>query len=222
MEIQELTIFTNQLVGQRQFYSKVLELNILNESKNFVLFNLGSSNLKLVKRKKITTPYHFAFNIPAGKEKDALEWLKKRVEILKINGNEIQDFDSWNAKAVYFYDLDNNIVELIARKNLKNQSTEEFDQKSFLEISEIGIPTTNIEKEFDFLNTKLGLSIYDGGFNDFCAIGTETGLFILINKNVKGWYPMNYRAYSSDFKLKVIIKKETYEIEYINEQIKTV
>lgn len=220
MEIQELTIFTNRLTEQKQFYSEVLELDILNESKNFVSFNIGRSNLKFVKRKKLATPYHYAFNIPSNKIKDALEWLKTRVEILTMNGNEIQDFDSWNAKAVYFYDLDDNIVELIARKNLNYKSTSEFNQKSLLEISEIGIPTINIKKEFTFLNKKLGLSIFDGGFSDFCAIGTETGLFICINKNVKGWYPVNDKAYSSDFELKVIINKEIFIIEYLNEKLK--
>ena len=222
MKIQELTIFTNQLVEQRQFYSEILELDILSESKDFVLFNIGSSNLKFVKREKLATPYHFAFNIPSKKEKDALEWIKTRAEVLKMKGNEIQDFDSWNAKAVYFYDLDNNIVELISRRNLNYRSTEKFNRNSLLEISEIGIPTTNIEKVFTFLNKKLGLSIFDGGFNDFCAIGKETGLFICINKNIKGWYPVNDKAYSSDFELKVTIEKEKFKIEYLNEKIKIV
>jgi catechol-2,3-dioxygenase len=139
-----------------------------------------------------------------------------------MKGHEIQDFDTWNAKAVYFYDIDNNIVEFIARKNLNYKSTEKFNKNSLLEISEIGIPTTNIEKEFAFLNKKLGLSIYDGGFNDFCAIGTEKGLFICINKNVKGWYPVNDKAYSSDFELKVIIEKEKFNIAYLNGKIKVV
>ena len=222
MNIQELTIFTNRLAEQKQFYSEVLELDIVNESKNFVVFSIGNSSLKLAKRTRLATPYHFAFNIPSNKEKDALQWLKKRVSVLKMNDNEIQDFDGWNAKAVYFYDIDNNIVELIARKNLNNKSEEKFNQNSLLEISEIGIPTTNIEKEFDFLNKNYGLSIYDGGFDKFCAIGTETGLFIFINKNVKGWYPMNDEAYSSDFNLEVTIGKEKYSIEYSNEKIKTV
>jgi catechol-2,3-dioxygenase len=80
MEIKELTIFTNRLTEQKQFYSEILELDILNESKQFVLFKIGNSNLKFVKRKKLTTPYHFAFNIPSNNEKDALEWLKTKVK----------------------------------------------------------------------------------------------------------------------------------------------
>ena len=222
MEILELTIFTNRLVEQKQFYSETLGLNVLNQSNDFVVFKIGNSKLKLVNRTKLATPYHFAINIPSNKENDALDWLKKRVEVLKMNGNEIQDFDHWNAKAIYFYDIDNNIVELISRKNLNNFSAEKFDQNSLLEISEIGVPTTNIEKEFDFLNKNLGLSIYYGRFNDFCAVGTETGLFICINKNVNSWYPMNDKAYSSDFELQVIIEKEKHKIEYLNEKIKIV
>lgn len=222
MNIQELTIFTNQLIEQKQFYSEVLGLDIVNESEDFVVFNIGNSNLKLVKRRQPTTPYHFAFNIPANKEKEALEWLQKRVEVLKMEGNEIQNFDHWNAKAIYFYDVENNIVEFIARNNLNNSSEQKFTQNSLLEISEIGIPTTNIEREFDFLHQHLGLSMYDGGFHNFCAVGSETGLFIFINKDIKGWYPLNDKAYSSDFELKIVIDNEKYKIEYSNEKIKTI
>ncbi|QCE42085.1 VOC family protein [Psychroserpens sp. NJDZ02] len=220
MKIQELIIFTNRLTEQKQFYSEVLGLKILDDSKTFVVFDIGQSNLKIVKRTTITTPYHFAINIPSNKEKEALNWLKERVDVLKMNKTEIQYFQNWNAKAVYFYDIDHNIVELIARKNLNNKSSKAFNQNSFLEISEIGIPTTNIKKDFDYLNKTFGLSVYDGGFDKFCAVGTETGLFVLINKNIKGWYPMDDKAFSSDFELEAIIDKKKCRIEYSNEQIK--
>jgi catechol-2,3-dioxygenase len=134
-----------------------------------------------------------------------------------MDGNEIQNFVNWNAKAIYFYDRDKNIVEFIARNNLKNSSSEDFNGNSLVEISEIGIPTTNIKKEFSFLNEKLGLSIYDGTFENFCAIGSERSLLICIDKNAKGWYPLNDEAYSSDFMLKLIVDQREFVLEYSDE-----
>ncbi len=71
MKIQELTIYTSRLSEQKQFYPKTLGLTIINESNNEVLFNIGYSSLRLIKREG-NTPYHFAFNIPSNKEEDAL------------------------------------------------------------------------------------------------------------------------------------------------------
>jgi len=220
MKIKELTIYTGRLHDQKQFYSETLGLTILSETENEVLFKIGNSNLKIVNR-ETSTPYHFAFNIPSNQDEEALEWLKSRVGILKMEGNEIQDFDDWNARAIYFYDLDNNIVEFIARKNLNYKSMKYFDQNSLLEISEIGIPTEDIEREYNILNGELGLSIYDGGFDKFCAIGKETGLFICINKRIKGWFPLNDKAYSSDFRAKLTVSRGEFQIEYMNAKIKT-
>ena len=68
-------------------------------------FLTGDSLLTFRVDKK-STPYHFAFNIPSNKEKEALVWLKHRAGILSSDGEEIVDFKSWNAKAIYFYDTD--------------------------------------------------------------------------------------------------------------------
>ena len=121
MQIKELKIYSSKIKDQAEFYSKVLGLNIISFSEENVSLELGKSILS-IEFKPETTPYHFAVNIPANKEVEALEWLKSRVEILKDGVNEIQDFDFWNAKAIYFYDKDKNIVELISRKNLNKLS----------------------------------------------------------------------------------------------------
>ena len=150
---------------------------MIEQSNLHVTFQVGNSRLKFVQNEKFQ-PYHFAINIPCNQENEALKWLQERVEILKDGNNEIQDFDFWNAKAIYFYDIDKNIVELIARKNLLNQSTKMFTTNALLEISEIGVPVNNIESTYNNLKEIVGLKIFDGGFERFCAIGDENGLFI--------------------------------------------
>ena len=221
MQIKELKIYSSKIKDQADFYSKVLGLKITNFTKEKVSLEFGKSILN-IEYKPETTPYHFAVNIPANKDLEALEWLKSKVEILKDGKNEIQDFDFWNAKAIYFYDLDENIVELIARKNLNNLSNQKFDSNQFLEISEIGVPTLDIEKEFNQLKSLTGIEIFDGGFERFCAIGDENGLFICINKKVKDWFPTNDKAFSSEFEIRLIEKGIEYQIDYKNEELKAV
>ena len=175
MRIKTLTLYTDQLGDQKQFYSQVLGLPLKDESENTVSFKIGNSVLTF-KQGEGTTPYHYAINIPANKENEALDWLKERVAILKDGEHEIQDFDFWNAKAIYFYDPDQNIVELIARRNLENTSDKTFDQNGFLEISEIGMPTTDVKNKYDKLHELTGISVFSGDFNRFCAIGDDRGL----------------------------------------------
>lgn len=218
MKFHELKIYTQNFSNQIDFYSKTIGLNLVEKSTTQALYKIGASQLRIVKSDKFQ-PYHFAINIPSNKENDALQWLKKRVEILKDNDNEIQDFDFWNAKAMYFYDADNNIVELIARKNLSNESDQDFTIDSLLEISEIGMPVGDIEAAYTALNNVTNIEIFDGGFERFCAIGNESGLIICINKKIKDWFPTGDKAESSEFSLKFEENGNKFELRFINEEI---
>jgi len=219
MKIKELKIYTTKLEEQTQFYADILGVKIIERSKNSVFFAIGSSKL-IIEQRKTATPYHFAINIPSNKEKEGLQWLKNKVGILKDGQEEMIDFVNWNAKAMYFYDADQNIVELIARKNLSNHSNKKFNQDLFLEISEIGLPTENINREFMILNEACRLEVYDGNFEKFCAIGNDHGLFICVNKNIKKWFPTNDVTYSSNFEVIINEKGKEYAISYENEKIK--
>lgn len=218
MKFHELEIYSQNIASQIDFYSKTIGLKLIEKSSSHAIFEIGASNLRIIQSSKFQ-PYHFAINIPCNKEYEALAWLKKRVEILKDKGNEIQDFDFWNAEAVYFYDADNNIVELIARKNLNNESDKDFSVDSLLEISEIGMPVSDIESAYKPLNKVTNVEIFDGGFERFCAIGDETGLIICINKNIKDWFPTGDKAQSSEFALKLEENGNKYELQFINEKI---
>lgn len=221
MKIKELKIYTQNLLEQIDFYSNQIGWNLIERSETEAQFVVGQSILKIVKSEKFK-PYHFAINIPCNKENEALEWLKERVGILKDGKSEIQDFDFWNAKAVYFYDKDKNIVELIARKNMKNESEEIFSVNSMLGISEIGVPVNDIESIFSALKKLTNIEVFDGGFERFCAIGDENGLFICINKKVKDWFPTGDKAHSAEFEIKIDENGREYDLEFINEEIKVV
>ncbi len=222
MNIQELEIFTPKLEEQAKFYSEVLELTVLVKSNTTVSFKIGKSVLKMTYRENCS-PYHYAINIPANQQKEALKWLQKRVDILTYEGKSIQYFDFWNAYAIYFYDEDNNILELIARKNLKNDSNQPFDKNALLEICEIGIPTTNINREYSILKEQTAIPIYSGSLERFCAIGDSNGLFIAINKELKKeWFPTKDTPFSSDFNIRFSENGISYQFTYEKENLKYV
>lgn len=224
MKIRKLTLFTTRIEPQIQFYRQVLGLPIKQSNKDSVQFQIGKTELEL-RFKENATPYHFAINIPCNKEHEAMQWLKQRVTVLKDNALELIDFSDWNAKAMYFYDEDNNIVEFIARKNLDNQSNAAFDIDQLLEISEIGLPCDHIEDIYNQLHEDAGLEIYSGSLNVFCAIGDERGLFICIDKNKKKWFPIDASvtnadeiniAYASDFNALIEVKGKVCSCTYLN------
>ncbi len=70
------------------------------------------------------------------------------------------------------------------------------------------------------MSREFGLEIFDGDFDRFCAIGDETGLFIVINYEKKNWFPTMEPAQPYPFR--VLFKNqegEEYEIKYDNEEL---
>ncbi|NMH87877.1 VOC family protein [Flavivirga algicola] len=215
MKIEEIILFTKSIQKQKQFYQKVLGFELILESKEKISFKAGESIMSFQYDKKAVNASHFAFNIPSNQEKEALLWLQKRVQIIPDGDNLISDFKDWNAKAIYFYDADKNIVEFIARKNLNMGSYKSFSAKSILSISEMAIATTDIETIYNVINNIKSIPIFSGNLTRFCALGNDEGLFILVNNTVKKWHPIQEEAFTSNF-----IIKGDYNFSFENGEIK--
>ncbi len=213
MKIKELLLYTNDIKRQVDFYTKVLNLSIIEKSFGTVCFKVGDSTLTFKYRDKCT-PYHVAFNIPSNKEIEALNWLKEKVEIIPFEGNELIDFKKWNAKSMYFYDADLNIIEFISRRDIEVISEEEFTSNSILSISEIGIGAKQIKKLYKIIDSIRPIDIFDGNFDKFCALGDHMGLFIIANLTSKSWFPSNDKIYQSDFQI-----RGDYNFNFINGKI---
>ncbi|GHA34816.1 hypothetical protein GCM10007103_15420 [Salinimicrobium marinum] len=218
MKIEQLQVFTNNLQKQQDFYEKVLQLPLKNVSETSFQVQTGFSVLEL-QQKESATPYHIAFHIPALQEEKALQWLKKRVSILKDGEVKIVDFPAWKAKSIYFYDADKNILELISRKDFFPPESEQFSEGSIVGISEIGLATSDVKFSFDFLNQHFSLEKFTGDFEHFCATGDDEGLFIVINKEQKDWFPSNDKAFASEFKIGFSTASGKAELAYKNERL---
>ena len=214
MKIKELIIDTVKLKEQISFYHGVLNFELVHRSKTSASFQIGKSKLTFVENKN-ALPYHFAFNIPYDKVEEALNWLKRRVDIISFEEDEIIDFENWKAKAIYFYDKDHNIVEFIARKEIGNDMEEGFGIKSILSISEIGIGTDNIKELYEQINAIKPIDIFDGSVERFCAVGNNEGLFIVVDSQKKDWFPTGDQICPSGF-----IVKGDYNFEYREGKLK--
>lgn len=214
MKINEVILFSKNLKAQKQFYQSTLGVELVEESSTKITFRFGESFLSFIVS-KVSKVAHLAFNIPSNKINEAFSWLSDKTTVLDYKGEQITTFSNWNAEAIYFYDADGNIMEFIARHNLNIEDDLSFSATSILNISEVGIPVDDIEPVYTTLNAINLLPIYDGDFNRFCAVGNEEGLFILVDRNKKQWYPTMQKIELTD-----VIVKGDYNFEYKNGIIK--
>jgi hypothetical protein len=111
--------------------------------------------------------YHFAFLTPPD-----------RFDELAA-GEDVFDFDFWNAKAFYFHDPAGNIVELIAHQGLD-------DRHGLSELGLVG-DTRAMAGELQ----TLGLELWDGTVDeeDRLAFVGERGRTLILAPPGRGWMP---------------------------------
>jgi catechol-2,3-dioxygenase len=221
MKIKELKLYSNHLKEQKEFYVSLFGLELINDAETSFTVKMGATLLSFIKSED-NPYYHYAINIPFNQISESAKWLKERVYILPYEDKEIVNSPAWNAKSIYFYDADKNIVEFIARKNLNLNSSEPFTGKSLLHVSEIGIPTSNVPELFKKLNKEEegGLEKYDCDLERFCAVGDEYGLFIVVNYYLKKWLPLMDEALPFPFEILFDNNKgNTFNLRIENETI---
>ncbi len=219
MLIHALKLYTHKLDELKNFYSQVLGVKLYDLTKDKFTMEVGQTILTFIESSR-ETYYHFAINIPSFQIQAAYEWLKGKTTILPFKGREIVDFKDWNAEAIYFYDPAGNIVELIARKNLQIESITPFSPSAFLNVSEMGLPVKSVKEASGLLNKECGLEKYSGDFNRFCALGEETGLFIIIDYQQKDWIPNGDKALPFPFEILFKHNQKDYNLVYKGEKLK--
>lgn len=191
MSILEIQLLTADISQTKKFYHEILGLEILRADDSSIKFSAGLSTLIFKKANDKAPFYHFAFTIPSNKFEEAHAWASKKVQLLPITPTStIADFKNWDAKAFYFYDDNQNIVEFIARFDLNNNSDRPFEGSSIFSISEIGIVVDNAKAYSERMLREYDLNFFSKQppQDDFVAIGDDNGLFIVVNDK-RNWYP---------------------------------
>ena len=219
MKINSLSIHTSNIEQQVEFYRDELGFEVLNLSEESFDLKIGYSRLHF-QFKENASPYHIAFHIPDRQEEEAAKWLERIVPVLEYNDDKIVDFPNWQARSVYFYDKDKNIMEFISRRNFNKPDSAIFGSENIVGIAEIGLVTKDISEKFEKLKLDCELDMFDGDLERFCAIGDDAGLIITINNDKKDWFPTNDKAYSSDFEMEFEHESNNYHLNFSNDALK--
>jgi catechol 2,3-dioxygenase-like lactoylglutathione lyase family enzyme len=196
MKILEVELLTADLKSIEEFYSDKLQLNLLHKDEQTITFTAGQSQLTFRITETLQPVYHIAFEIPCNKLNEAMEWLSHRIELISFENNSVTvDFENWNAKSVYFYDDNQNILEFILRFDNDIQSNDAFDTASILNISEVGLVNNDVLQFGEELMENYGLRYYEKQppRENFCAMGNAGGLFV-ISGNERNWFPTDTKA----------------------------
>jgi catechol 2,3-dioxygenase-like lactoylglutathione lyase family enzyme len=215
MKINKIQLHSYQLNELQDFYTQVLDFQLINCTQHSFSVQTGQSVLEF----KLADShhwgnlnYHFAFNIPENQIELSLAWLKhKKIEVLSSDNQAIIPFSNWNAHALYFFDPAGNVVELIARHDLPNASKAPFSGQSILQISEIGLPVPAIAPFFEALNEHFKLPMYSqiSNLTTFCASGDAEGLLIIVPLQ-RAWFPTS--QVNGIFPLKICLQDEPEKV----------
>ena len=192
MNITYLELITKDLQKQYDFYANILGLPVNRLSAGLEV-QAGTATLVFTQAEPdFDGAYHFAFNIPENQLAAAIQWSSGRFPLLHNDtGKEIFDSKSWNSHSVYFKDPAGNVLEFIARHEMKNAVDGDFDSALILNVSEIGLPSENVIGLANELCTKLGLSVFRQEPNEtFTPVGNNDALFILPIKD-RIWMPQS-------------------------------
>ncbi|MFT3891954.1 MAG: hypothetical protein QM730_10000 [Anaerolineales bacterium] len=134
MNITYLEILTTDVQTQRDFYSRVLDLPV-DTITGKLQVQIGTTTLVFDQAQpEFNDAYHFAFNIPENQIASAMEWSSGRFKLLNDEtGKELFESESWNSHSVYFKDSAGNVLEFIARHDLKNPHEGKFDSSQLPE-----------------------------------------------------------------------------------------
>ncbi|QEE50183.1 glyoxalase [Flavobacterium alkalisoli] len=208
MQIIELELLSSNLAETERFYKRVLGLKAELSDKFSVTFAIGYTKLIFRYAEGLNPVYHFAIDIPNNRFDQAYSIMKSRIDLIPIEKeNDIADFTNWDAQSFYFYDNNGNILEFITRYPNRETSTHDFNSKSYLSISEVGLVTNDVPRLADQLKKEFGVPIFhrQPRGSKFTVSGDDQGLFIIAAKG-RDWYPTKVK--SASFRTRVLFMNE--------------
>ncbi|MES2894177.1 MAG: hypothetical protein V4725_19310 [Bacteroidota bacterium] len=198
MRLDEIELITGNLERCRLFYAGTLGFEVVEVSENSICFSVGTSKIRFRQELGTRPLYHLAFSIPNNMLEPALAWLRERSTVLPYSVDSvIADFIGWNAKAFYFRDADQNILECITHFDEQSFRPGAFSAACFSSIMEIGLAVEDVQETCAGLNERYGLPYFIKGprLKDFSVMGDAEGMLIVTKKG-RGWLPTQEAAES--------------------------
>jgi catechol 2,3-dioxygenase-like lactoylglutathione lyase family enzyme len=134
--------------------------------------------------------YHFAFNIPENKIQSAHDWQLQRTPLLPISPglrdpslpDHVVHYRHWNAHSIFFFDPCGNVVEYIARHDLRNPAAGAFTPADILYASEIAFVADDVAAATQAIAAAAGAAPYGEPSPMFAALGDEHGLLLVMKR----------------------------------------
>ena len=159
--------------------------------------------------------YHIAWAIPENKFNLSKKWLAERTPLLKdATGTDEFYFRYVNRRGVYFEDPDGNVLELIARHDLKDAADGDFSLSDLLYVNHVGLAADDVAATVRELGKNLGLKQRGKGWPGFMSVGDPHRHVTIVKRN-RLWIPERIRAagvYETDIVLHGAPEK-SYEFE---------
>ncbi|WNY34634.1 hypothetical protein Q9Q99_05155 [Curtobacterium flaccumfaciens] len=139
---------------------------------------------------------HLAITIPTGTFDAAKDWIAGLTTVLGTDDqDEFEGPPNWNSRSVYFEGPDDQLLELIERRDLPADASENT-VVPLVSISEVGVPVPDVLGAVDALR-RAGLEPYANPPGEsFAAVGDVDGLVILVSPD-RRWFPTGDRSPSS-------------------------
>ena len=191
MRFKKVHLLCNNAANQQAFYAGLLGMPLINSHATGFTVQAGETLLEFSQTGEVKdTPYHIAFNITPPLLEEVVPFLSaKGIPLILKDGAAVIDFPYWNARSVYFYDDEQNIMECIARYNLNKGTTEKaFSAKHILGVSEIGIPVHDTAAFIETLQSNTPVNVWKDYGDQFKAVGDEEGLMIVVTEG-RHWFP---------------------------------
>jgi hypothetical protein len=174
------------------FYSGTLGLGSVPAVTGAVAVAVGETTLEF--RAGVGRPfYHCAFLVPGDRFDAAHRWAAERVAILPDadTGEEVFDFEHWDAQALYFHDPAGSIGELIAHRGIGASGvTGCFHPDELLGVSEVGI-VGDPPLLADALAQTFALRVWSGSVSEEGRLGFvgEKGRTLILSRAGRPWLP---------------------------------
>lgn len=214
------------LSEMKEFYHDKLGLTVLDEQPDRLTIAGGKTPITFVSAtsEQGNPWYHVAFNVPENKLRESREWLLQRSPIIPAPvesrdpdyPDDVRHFAHWNSHAFFFWDPAGNLLEFIARHDLKSHDVKtsavrDFTTQDIHYASEIGFVVDEQAETARHIHEAFGLQEYPKKSEPWWAMGDECGLLLCVPKRIWGEYtdnPKRFAVYPTEAVIYGGIKKE--------------
>ncbi|GLB59260.1 hypothetical protein NCCP133_13930 [Cytobacillus sp. NCCP-133] len=201
MKIVQLNVKCHNLERMKDFYTNVLEMELISESEQFFIIMAGTT--KILFEKDDSLPfYHVCFRTNADFYDYMFQKLGKESVLLPNENGEYSMF--WKGKQAYFADPDGNIIEMLERP-LEGGGKNRF---GWHDVGEIGMPVQDVARMEEELDVYLKNEQIDSS-ETFAFYGDTKGVFVLV-KEGRHWNPTERPAVIFPIKIVASGDREAY------------